>query len=95
MREKLSEVLYQLGRYDAALAVLEPAAAALRAAGDLERLGCVAAHIGWMHSLRGTWHAGLALVQPLVGLLERSAASPALPRLFVTLGQFLFAAGRL
>jgi tetratricopeptide (TPR) repeat protein len=94
VREKLGEVMYQTGRYEAAIRALEPAAEALRAAGDLEGLGHVAARIGFMHALHGTLHAGLALIQPLLGFLDRGAASPALAALYDALGRLLFAAGQ-
>jgi tetratricopeptide (TPR) repeat protein len=98
LREKLAEVLYQTGRYEAAIAVLGPAAEAWRAGDDLESLGRVAVQIGWMHSLRGTPQAGLEFVQPLVGLLEgvleQGGSSRTLPALYTTLGQLLYAAGQ-
>ncbi len=94
VREKLGDMLYETGRYEAAIAVLEPAADAYRAGGDPESLGRVAAQIGWMHSVRGTPRQGLALIQPLVGLLDRGGASPAMLALYATWGQLLFAAGQ-
>ncbi len=94
VREKLSEVLYQTGRYSAASQVLEPAAEALRAAGDWERLGEITARIGWMHSLAGTPHEGLTLIQPLLKQLEQSSAVAPTAALYATLGQLAIAAGQ-
>ncbi len=94
VREKLSEVLEQTGRYGAVIAVLEPAADAFRTSGELERLGRVAAQLGWMHALRGTPHQGLALIQPLIEVLEPHGASPALAALYATRGQLLYPVGQ-
>jgi transposase len=54
----------------------------------------VTAQIGWMYSLRGASQEGLALIQPLVEQLERGGAPRALPAIYTTWGQLLFAAGR-
>ena len=94
VREKLAEVLYQTGRYEAAITVLGPAADAFRASDDLEGLGRVAAQIGWMYTLLGKPRPGLALVQPLVAQLESGGAPRALPALYTAWGQLLLGAGQ-
>jgi tetratricopeptide (TPR) repeat protein/transcriptional regulator with XRE-family HTH domain len=94
VREKLGEVLYRAGHYDAALAVLEPAAVVLQGAADWERLGPVVAWMGRAHSLRGTPRAGVALITAFLEQLDRSrAAPPSLAALYEVLGWLLFTAG--
>jgi tetratricopeptide (TPR) repeat protein len=95
VREKLGEVLYRAGRYDAAIQVLEPAAETFRAAGNWESLGRVTAWMGRAHSLRGTPHEGVALITALLERLDRSGASPpSLGALYEALGWLLFTAGQ-
>ena len=93
VREKLSEVLYQTGRYAAACQALEPAAEALRAAGEWERLAEVTARIGWLHSLAGTPHEGLAHIRSMLTQLERGDAIAPAAALYAALGQLALAAG--
>jgi tetratricopeptide (TPR) repeat protein/transcriptional regulator with XRE-family HTH domain len=95
VREKLGDVLYGAGRYDAALGVLERAADTYDGADDLEALARVTAALGWAHSLRGTTPAGIARITALLERLERAGASPpSLAKLYEALGWLLFTAGR-
>ncbi len=94
VREKLNNVFHHSGRYDAALQVLEQAIEMFRAADDWESLARVTARIGWLHSLRSTPQAGLALVQPLLGLPEQRATSSAQAALYATAGQLFFTTGQ-
>ena len=93
VREKLGEVLHGAGRYDAALAVLERAAEAHGAGGDLEGLVRVTAALGWTHRFQGTPLRGIALITALLERLE-GGASPPLTALYLPLGWLLFSAGR-
>jgi transcriptional regulator with XRE-family HTH domain/tetratricopeptide (TPR) repeat protein len=95
VREKLGQVLYWVGHFEAVLRVLEPAAETYSFAGDLEGLVRVTAEMGQAHSMRGTAHEGLALVSALLERLERSgASSPPLATLFEAQGWLLFSAGQ-
>ena len=94
LRETLADVLFQTGRYAAVIAVLEPAAELCRAAGDGESLGRVMARIGWAYARSGRPREGLARIQPLLGLLDRGEASPALAAVYAALGQLYMTAGR-
>jgi tetratricopeptide (TPR) repeat protein len=95
VREKLGEVLYWVGRYDATLGVLEPAAETYRVAGDLEGLVRVTAALGRAHAIRLTPHEGLALLTALLERVERHGASPLpLATLYEALGWLLFTAGQ-
>ncbi len=95
VREKLGEVLYGAGRYEAALGVLAQAAAAYDLAGDLEGLVRVTAALGWAHRFWGTIPRGVALITALLERLERGDASPPpLATLYQTLGWLEFTAGR-
>jgi len=94
VREKLGEVLIQIGRYDAALQVLEPAAIAYGAGDDREGLGRVTARVGEAHALRDTPEEGIARLQPLVERLEQGEAFPAQAALCLRLAVLMFMAGR-
>jgi transposase len=94
LREKLGELLYRAGRYDAAIQVLEPAAEALRAVCDWAGLVRVTVWIGRAHFRRGTPSEGIARLMALLELLERSGASSHAAVLLLGLGQLLFAAGQ-
>jgi tetratricopeptide (TPR) repeat protein len=94
VREKLGEVLYQAGRYEAALQVLEPAADAYRAARDWASLGRVTAWIGRAHSQRGTPQEGVTRITALLERLDRGASPPALGALYEALGWLLFITGQ-
>src|SRR5205085_6472643 len=95
VREKLGEVLYRAGRYDATLRLLEPAAETYRVAGDLEGLVRVTAAMGHTHAVRGTPHEGLALLTALLERVERGDTSPPpLATLYEALGLLLCSAGQ-
>ena len=95
VREKLGEVFRRIGRYEAAIGMLEQAAASYGVAGDLEGLVRVTTAMGGAHSARGTTLRGIALITPLLERLERSGASPpSLAPLYEALGHLLFTAGR-
>ena len=94
-REKLGDVLHGAGRYDAALAVLEPAAAAYGVEGDLAGLVRVTAAMGWIHRFQGTTLRGIARITALLERLEPSGASPPpLATLYQALSRLLFTAGQ-
>ncbi len=93
VREKLGLVLHRFGRYDMAVEVLEQAADTCRAAADWTSVARITARIGWLHSLRGTPQAGLALIQPLLALLEQQEAALVPAALYATAGQLLFTTG--
>src|SRR5262249_28357133 len=84
-REKLGAVLQISVRYDAALAVLEQAAAAYGAAGDQERLARTLGQIGWAHMLRGTAEEGLARLQAALERLDTGVPSAGLAALYFAL----------
>jgi tetratricopeptide (TPR) repeat protein len=83
--EKLGGVLVALAQYDAALEVLERAAAHHAAAGDLDELARVTAQIGWAHAQKWTPEEGLTRIQPLLEPLEAHGPSPGLAALYMTL----------
>jgi tetratricopeptide (TPR) repeat protein len=94
VREKLGEVLYGAGRYEAALSVLERVAAAYDLAGDLEGLVRVTAALGWAHRFWGTTPRGIELITALLERLELAgSSSPSLATLYQALGWLQFTAG--
>jgi tetratricopeptide (TPR) repeat protein/transcriptional regulator with XRE-family HTH domain len=94
LRAKLGTVLVHVGHYDAALPVLERAAAAFHDDGDLESLGAVTAQMGRAHAFRGAQDEGIARITPLLGLLARSGPSPSLAALYMALYNLYFTSGR-
>jgi tetratricopeptide (TPR) repeat protein len=94
VRAKLGTVLVHVGHYDAALPVLERAAATYRDTGDLESLGSVTAQMGRAHAFRGTQDEGIDRITPLLGLLGRSGPSPSLAALYMALYNLYFTSGR-
>ncbi len=95
VREKLGEVLYGAGRYEAARGVLEQAAETYDGLDDLDALTRVTAALGWAHSLSGTTPAGITRITVLLERLERHGASPpSLAKLYEAFGWLLFTAGR-
>jgi hypothetical protein len=82
VREKLGRLLHTGARYAEALAALEPAAATYRAAGDLEAIGRVEAHIAYVHVDRGAAAEGLARMEPVLALLAEREPSHALAALY-------------
>jgi tetratricopeptide (TPR) repeat protein/predicted ATPase len=94
VREKLGLLLHTSARYADALAALGPAAAAYRAAGDLEAVGRIVIEIGAVHNDRGAPAEGLAQVQPALGLLAGQGPSPVLAGLYTTEADLLYMLGR-
>ena len=68
--EKLAGVLTIVGKYDAALELLERAAHVHHAAGNLEGEACAVAQLGHVHFGRGTQGEGIARLRPLVETLD-------------------------
>lgn len=93
-REKLGATLRIVGRYDQALQVLERAAEAFRAAGDLEGLGRAMAQLGRVHARRGTPQEGVARLAPLVKPLEDAHAVHGLAAVQTALAELYFVSGR-
>jgi tetratricopeptide (TPR) repeat protein len=93
-REKLGTVLVTMARYDEALAVLEQAATAFRAAGEWDRLGRVAALIGRVQSFGRQPAAGSAYLERVIDELEPRASPRALAALASALALTYFAGGR-
>jgi tetratricopeptide (TPR) repeat protein/transcriptional regulator with XRE-family HTH domain len=93
-REKLGAVLATVGRYDAALAVLEQAVETYQSAGELESAGRVMAQIGRVHAVRGTVQEGVRLLQPLLEPLEAASPSHALAGLYAALADLFYAGGQ-
>jgi predicted ATPase len=85
-REKLGVVLHTAPRYDAALEVLDQAAEAYGAAGDLESLGRTTAQMGQVHASRGTVEEGLERLQPVLERLEASGGRGGSHRLTILVG---------
>jgi tetratricopeptide (TPR) repeat protein len=92
--EKLGRVLHTQGHYDAALAILEPAAGAYRLAGDLDGLARCLTQIGAVHSTRGTFVEGLALLQPPIAALEGGDPTRGLAALYGVVSDLLFMRGQ-
>jgi predicted ATPase len=86
LREKLGLLLYRIGKYDAMLALLEPAAAAYRAAGDWASLVRVTAWMGWGYAQRGTPPEGIRPIRALLQQLDGHAAAPPRGELYCALG---------
>jgi tetratricopeptide (TPR) repeat protein/transcriptional regulator with XRE-family HTH domain len=93
-REKLGAVLATLGRYDAALALLERASETYQSAGELESAGRVMAQIGRVHAVRGTVQEGVRHLQPLLETLEAAGPSHALAGLYAALADLFYASGQ-
>src|SRR5205814_5612101 len=85
VREKLGRTLRAAGRYDAALEVLEDAAGAYVAAGDVEGQARSVAEIGRVYYAQERAAEGRRRLQPLAAALEGQAASPGLAALVVVL----------
>jgi transposase/transcriptional regulator with XRE-family HTH domain len=94
LREKLGMLLYRIGKYDAALALLEAAAATYRASDDWVGLVRVTAGIGWAYCWRGTSEEGIAPLSALLQRLERQDAPPPLGALYGALGMALYITGQ-
>ncbi len=94
LREKLGLILYRIGKYDAALTLLEGAAATYRAAAEWEGLVRVTACIGWAYCWRGTPGEGIAPLRALARRLEQRDAAPPLGGLYGALGMALYVTGQ-
>ncbi len=94
LRDKLGLILYRVGKHDAALALLDAAAAAYRAAEAWEDLVRVTAWIGWVHCWVGTPEDGIAPLRALLQRLEQRNASPPLGALYGALGRALYVMGQ-
>jgi tetratricopeptide (TPR) repeat protein len=94
VREKLGVVLNTVAQYDAALAVLEPAASAYQGMGEREGLWRVLAAIGHVHENRATPEEGVQRLQAVLGGLDTGETSPGLAVLHVALASLLFLRGR-
>jgi tetratricopeptide (TPR) repeat protein len=92
-REKLGEVYKIVGRYDAALEMLEPAASLYRGLSDSEGEGRVMAQIGLIHGLRSRPEDGIARLQPLVSARDRGEPSHSLALLYAALVRLYSLAG--
>jgi tetratricopeptide (TPR) repeat protein len=84
-REKLGDMLALQCHYDAALAVLDGAAASYRAAADREGLLRVTARLGWVHDSRGTAEEGLRRLLAVVAEQDLGTPSPGLALLLAAL----------
>jgi tetratricopeptide (TPR) repeat protein/transcriptional regulator with XRE-family HTH domain len=93
-REKLGLALQIMLRYDAALAVLDQAAATCQRVGHLEGLARALAQIGRVHAERDTPEEGLARLQPLLERLGASASSRGGAALCAALAWLYLASGR-
>jgi transcriptional regulator with XRE-family HTH domain/tetratricopeptide (TPR) repeat protein len=93
-REKLSDALAILARYDEALGVLERAAREYRGLGDSEGEARSAAQIGRIHSRRGSAEEGILRLEPLRDHLTLSGPSRALAELNVALAPLFLARER-
>jgi tetratricopeptide (TPR) repeat protein len=89
LREKLGLLMFRIGKYDATLALLEPAAAAYRAAGDWAGLVRVTALIGWACAGRGTAPEGIESIRALLQQLDRHTAAQTRGELYCALGMCL------
>ena len=94
VREKLGVELRVLGRYDEALAALEQAAQAWRAAGELESLGRVVRQIGWAYVANGAPEEGIRRVQSLLPEVEGLGPSATLAALYETLAWAFWQSGQ-
>jgi tetratricopeptide (TPR) repeat protein/transcriptional regulator with XRE-family HTH domain len=94
VREKLGALLVTGARYAEALAALEPAAEAYRAAGDLEAAARVEAAVALVHVDAGTAAEGLARLEPALALLAGNGPTRALAALQTAQAGLLFKLGR-
>ena len=93
-RLRLGAVLAVVARYDAALAVLAPAADAYRSAGDLHGLARTVAAMAPLYATTGALHEGVRRLQALVAPLEAAGVTPGLAEVYGTLANLLFLEGR-
>jgi tetratricopeptide (TPR) repeat protein/transcriptional regulator with XRE-family HTH domain len=93
VREKLGALLYTEAHFEAALEVLEQAAATFQGAGATEELRRTLAQIGRLHTSRLTPQEGLERIQPLLPSLEADGPSAGLAGLYAALGELLAMTG--
>ena len=91
---KAGRALIRAARREDALTVLEQAADGYRAAGALESLGRVAAHIGDLYAQAEANEAGILLLQPLVRVLEAAGPSAGLAAVYLALSDLYYRSGR-
>jgi tetratricopeptide (TPR) repeat protein/DNA-binding XRE family transcriptional regulator len=94
-RLKRGAALRAAARHDAALPVLEQAAAAYRAGGDLEGLAQATTQIAIVYADKGQPSEGLARLEALRETVEARGPSPALAALYGARGHLLFFSGRI
>ena len=92
--EKLGSVQRLRGQYREAQSLLEAAARAYRAAGELEAEGRVAAQLALIDSVTGQIERGIHRLQPLTRALEGRGPSNTLARLYAGLLRLFNIAGR-
>jgi tetratricopeptide (TPR) repeat protein/transcriptional regulator with XRE-family HTH domain len=95
VRLKLGTVLSIQARYEAALVVLEQAAAAFHEAGDRTGLARTLARIGAVHSMWGTYVEGLARLQVWLEPLQAGGPMPGLAALYAVLSDLHYMCGQL
>jgi tetratricopeptide (TPR) repeat protein len=92
--EKLGAALFRLGRYDAALPILERTEEMYRGLRDLEGRRRTLAQIGWLHAVRGTPDEGISRIESVLETLDPDTPSPGLTALYVAVGQMHMVRGR-
>jgi len=92
MREKLGLLLITAARSDDALTLLERAAEAYRLRGDIEGHGRTMALIGRAYAIKGTPHAGIARLRPLLAPLEARGPSHGLAAVASAVASALYTA---
>jgi len=94
VREKLGALLATMARFGEALPLLEEAADAYRADGDLEGLGRTVARIGDAYADSGAPEQGLRTVEPVLRIFEHEGSPRALMPLYEALSALYFVGGR-
>jgi len=94
MREKVGLLLITAARYNDALEKLGRAAEAYRLRGDVEGHGRAMALIGRAYAIKGTPHAGIARLRPLLAPLEARGPSHGLAALYTALATLYLLDGR-
>ncbi|HLJ67975.1 MAG TPA: hypothetical protein VKX16_11505 [Chloroflexota bacterium] len=94
LEEKRGMALVNAGRYEEALDALGRAAQKYQEKRELAAAGRATALLGVAHRWRGTPEEGIALVQPMLELLQSSGHSEALASLDLALANLCFLTGR-
>jgi tetratricopeptide (TPR) repeat protein/transcriptional regulator with XRE-family HTH domain len=94
-RTKWAVALWATARHDAALPVLEHAAATYHADGDLERLVHVTVQIATAYAEKGQSDVGLARLEALRETAEARGLTVSLAALYVAQGHLLYFSGRI